>query len=406
MRRRCAAASLLLSCGLCFAGARGEPRPQVDWPQWRGPERNGISQESGWRHQTLQAGLEVAWQAKVGQGFSSVAIRGDALYTLGNIRGEDTLWCLNPETGKERWRFTYSCEPGGYPGPRATPAVQGERVYSLSRDGRVFCVGAADGVEVWRSDLVEAVGAQAPEWGFAGSLLVSGELVFANVNLHGVCLDSSTGDVVWSSPPGVSGYAAPVLATIEGEPGLVIFGFQAIYGVDVADGNMLWSHPWRTSPEVNAADPLVFDDHVFISSDYGEGCALLRITDSTVSEVWRSKVFRSQFSSFVYFDGYIYGNDGDANSHRGVFKCVEALTGNLQWSADLGFGSLAMAGDRLLLLTERGDLHVARAAPEGYEELAHLDIYTRGVSWSPPVLCRSRIYCRNLSGDLVCIDVR
>jgi len=376
-----------------------------DWPQWRGPRADGISAESDWDPAALSKGPRILWRTNVGLGYSSVAVKGDLLYTMGNVRGQDSVVCLDTRTGREIWSYSYPARSMQYPGPRATPTIDGNALYTLSSDGQLICFSAVTGTILWRSNIVADFGARPPNWGFAGSLVVEGDLLLVNAGPSGLALYKQNGKLAWSSGAGTGGYATPVLYTLKGKRYAAVFGRRAIYGVEARTGKRAWSYPWVTGNDVNAADPLVFGDRVFISSNYGSGSAMFDISGREPKLLWRNGSMNSHFSSFVLIDGYIYGNDGFAGRRSGVFRCLEAETGREMWSESLGFGSLIAADGKLILLTEQGDLHVAWVTPSGYREISRARSILSSSCWTPPVLCDGRIYLRNHRGELVCLDM-
>jgi len=383
------------------------PVPNIfgDWPQWRGPERNGISAETDWDPAALAKGPRIVWRTDVGLGYSGVAVKGDRLYTMGNVGGRDSVICLDTRTGKVIWNYSYPARSMQYPGPRATPTIDGDTVYTLSSDGQLLCLSADRGTVHWQRNIVADFGARPPNWGFAGSLVVEGDLLLANAGISGLALNKRNGKPVWVSATGTGGYATAVLYTRNGTRYAAIFGRRAIYGVEAQTGKQAWSYPWVTGNDVNAADPLVFEDRVFISSNYGAGSALLDISGRQPKLLWKNGSVNSHFSSFVLIDGYIYGNDGFAGRRSGAFRCLDVETGRVMWSESLGFGSLIAADGKLILLTERGDLHIAEATPSGYREISRARSILSSSCWTPPVLCDGRIYLRNHRGELVCLDV-
>jgi outer membrane protein assembly factor BamB len=378
-----------------------------DWPRWRGPAGNGVTSETQWNPKALAGPPKILWKASVGTGFSSTSINRPHLITVGNENGKDTIVCLDPETGKKLWSYSYPCGLGSYPGPRATPTVDGGTVYSLSREGHLFALNVDTGKVRWAKHLVQDFGAEPPTWDFAGSPVVAGDRLILNAGEAGLALDKNTGARLWGSGRGPGGYATPVLATFAGKPAAVIFGQDTVYGVDLASGTQLWSFQWITPGSlVNAADPVAFDGKVFVSSAYGKGCALFDVSKGRPVEVWRNSLFEAHFSSFVLLDGYLYGIDGDARQPgAGTLRCVEALSGKEAWNARLGFGSLIAAGGRLVMLSSAGTITVAEATPAGYRELAKTSL-PRDQYWTPPALTGGRLYVRNLRGDLFAIDVR
>jgi outer membrane protein assembly factor BamB len=393
------ASVLFVSSFVIITGAFG------DWPQWRGPERNGISTETNWNPEALAKGPNILWKEKVGLGYSSVAVNGRFLYTMGNDRGQDTVYCLDARTGREIWKYSYPASSMQYPGPRATPTVDGNFLYTLSSDGQLSCFSADKGKKQWQRNIAADFGARPPNWGFACSPVIEGELLLLNAGISGLALYKKTGKAAWTSGAGTGGYATPVAYDLEGKRYAAIFGRRAIYGVEVQTGKQAWSYPWTTDNDVNAADPLVFGSRVFISSNYGAGSALLDISGRQPRLVWRNASMNSHFSSFLLIDGYIYGNDGFAGRRDGVFRCLDAETGRTMWSESLGFGSLIAADGKLILLTEQGDLYIARAISSSYQEISRARSILSSSCWTPPVLCKGMIYLRNHRGDLVCVDV-
>jgi len=382
------------------------PARAADWPRWRGPEGNGISRETRWNPRALAGGAKVLWEASIGTGFSSVAVSGGYLYAMGNQSGTDTVYCFDAETGRQVWTHSYPCAVGSYPGPRATPAVTDGMVYTLSREGHVFALDAATGRVRWQKHLVKDYGAMAPGWDFAGSPVVAGDRIIVNASRSGLALDRHTGKALWIGARSRAGYATPVIAELRGRPGVVIFGETATYGVDLDSGDVLWSFDWRNSSEVNAADPVVFDDKVFVASAYGKGCALYDVGGRSPRPVWQNNLFQTHFSSFVHLDGYIYGIDGDARrASGGVLRCVEAATGKEMWSERVGFGSLIAVDGHLVVLNSSGTLLVTPAGPSGYRELAQASL-PRDQYWSPPAFAQGRLFVRNLRGGLFAIDMR
>lgn len=386
---------------LVLLAAAAVPLQAADWPQWRGPRRDGISGETGWLTSWPAGGLKRLWTARLGEGFSSVAVTGGRVYTMGNAGDKDTVYCLAAGTGRVVWRYSYPCPAGDYGGTRATPTVEANRVYTFSREGQAFCLSAASGATVWAKDLRREIGASPPHWGFASSPLVLGRLVIYNAGSAGTALDKDTGRVVWKSRAGTAGYASPVAYTVGGQRGVAIFTGTSLVGVDPASGRLLWQYPWQTDYEVNAADPIFAGDTVFISSNYNRGCALLRLgRGPRPAVVWENRNMRNHFNSCVLLGGYLYGND------QNTLKCIDLRTGAQTWQRrGIGKGGLIAANGNLLVLTERGTLVLSRANPSQYTELAHASVLS-GTCWTHPVLANGLVYCRSHEGELTCLDLR
>jgi len=394
-----------VGAGLILLVSTGMPRAVADdWPRWRGPNADGISSETGWNPAALSDGADVAWRKKVGLGYSSVTVKDGRLYTMGNTGKRDVIYCLDAATGKELWTHSYACGKGSHPGPRSTPTVDGDRVYTLGRAGHVHCLDAARGKVVWARNISEEEGAPPPKWGFAGSPVVEGKMLLLNACQAGIALDKASGKTLWASEPNRSGYATPVVYDLAGRRYGLFFGARGLHGVDIRDGRTLWSYEWKTSYDVNASDPIVSGDKVLMSSGYGRGSALLDISRGTPECLWTSKTMRNQFSTSVLIDGYLYGIDGNAG--RGTLCCMKLETGEEAWRQELGFGALMAADGKLIIMEETGTLVVADVSPTAYREIARASEVGEKKFWTMPVLSGGRIYCRNHQGDLVCVSVQ
>ncbi len=377
----------------------------ADWPRWRGEDGDGFYGGDDFEVEAIRAGLTAAWTTNVGAGYSAVAVVSDRLYTMGNTDRTDYVGCIDVNTGQTIWTFSYPCQPSQYPGPRATPFVHDGRVYTFSSEGHIFCLDAQTGEKIWGINISESMQARAPRWGFSGSAIVEGQKVIVNAGRHGMAFDKDTGETIWASPPQAPGYATPVVYELDGERAVAVFGAEAIYGVSLKDGSELWSYPWETSHDVNAADPLFFDQYCFITSGYRRGAALLDISSEEVTKVWETSALSAQFSSCTILDGHIYGITGNAG--RGELVCIDATTGERKWSHNTGFGGHIAVADKLIIGNERGTVYVARANNESYVELAQSDTFSPGRAriWTAPVIANGRLYIRSSTGDLACYDV-
>lgn len=385
------------------------PSGADDWPQWRGPRRDGISLEPI-RTDWPSDGPPVLWRAKAGRGFSSLAIAAGRIYTMVQEGGDEAVVCWNADDGKERWRRRYAAPfAKGYPGPRATPTVVGDKVYTIGVTGMFHCLNADSGEVVWNVDLVNSYGAVMPEWGIACSPLVDGERIFAIVggtNGNGVvAFDRHTGKPVWNALNDSAGYSSPMLATLAGSRQLLCLTGKALVGLSPDDGTEYWRYPWNTQYDVNAATPTVAGDYVFISSDYGKGCALLEIVDEggkpRAQRVYEHNRMRNHFCTSILYKDHLYGFDND------MLACMEFRTGKMRWTQrGFGKGSLLLADDHLIVLSERGKLALSAASPEAFQEKAAFNaIATAGPCWTLPVVHKGHLYLRG-EEELICFDVR
>jgi outer membrane protein assembly factor BamB len=371
-----------------------------DWPQWRGPQRDGISRETEWSVE----GKDV-WKKNVGLGYSTVSIQGGKLYTLGWFEDGslDRIQCLDAATGAEVWKHEYPADKlakfhGG--GSLSTPSVDGELVYVCDREARFLCLKAADGKVVWEKELMKAEGLTQPTWGFSASPLVLGDLLILNLGKV-FALDKQSGKEQWKTKDYGHAYSTPVDFDFNGKRALAVFNGDGLVVLDLKDGKQLAFHPWKTKYDVNAATPVVVGDKVLLSSGYDRGATLVQLgADGTGKALWENKNMRNHMSGCVAIGEHFYGFD------EAMLKCI-GMDGEEKWrERGMGKGALVAAGDRLIVMSGKGELVVAEAKPDAYAELSRAKVLDGGVYWTTPVLVDGRIYCRNSLGDLVCRDHR
>ncbi len=373
-----------------------------DWPQWRGPHRDGISRETDW----ADAGrTDDLWRTNIGLGHSSFAIAGERFYTLGysEERQLDTVYCLDAETGAELWTHSYPCEiwnKGHTGGTLTTPSVDGDVVYTSNREGRLFCLDAATGDVRWQRHVGEEFGLTPYIYGFAASPLVLDDMIVMNVD-RTMAFDKTTGEVLWQTEQLYGrAFSTPVDFEFKGQPHLAVFIGVGLVVLDRAAGSELARFPWARNSETDPATPIVMGDRIFISAGYEDGCALVELGEEGLTSLWESRVMRTKVGTCVLINEHLYGFD------ESMLKCID-LEGREQWRVSgLGMGSLAAAGNRLIVMSSRGELIVADATPEAFQERSRVKILDGGEYWSTPVLSGGRIFCRNSDGDLVCRDHR
>jgi outer membrane protein assembly factor BamB len=379
----------------------------ADWPNYRGPDHNGIAPDVKLPAKMPPNALRIAWKAKTATGFSSLAIVGDRVYTMGNRDDQDIVICLDAGTGNEVWTFKYPAplDPNLYEGgPNATPTVHDGNVYTLSRKGEVHCLDAATGEVKWSRDVREETGASVPSWGFSSSGYVHDNLVLFCVGQAGIALDRSSGEIVWQSGEEEAGYSTPVPFEWKGKPYVIVSSARHYTALDPTNGEKLWQHQWLTRYGVNAASPIVDGEYVFISSGYSKGSTLLRMTDGEPETVWVNKDFHNQLNSSVLLDGHVYGIDGDT-SREATLRCIEFKTGNVIWTeAGVGSGAVIAADGHLFVLSAKGKLGVLPATPEGFKPVAGAQILT-GKCWTAPAIAGGKLYARNADGDVVCVEL-
>lgn len=378
-----------------------------DWPQWRGPARNGISAEGGWVDTWPADGPRILWKAEVGIGFSSFTVANGRAYTIGHANETDTVFCLDADKGQVIWYHPYPSELGDKffeGGPTSTPTVDGDRVYSISKWGDLFCFNAASGKILWSNNVAKESGAPIPSWGFGGSPLIQGDLLLLNIGEAGLALNKTTGGLVWKSAPVECGYTTPL--PIPGDGGLVLFSNGKGYvAADAKTGKEAWRVKWVTNYGVNAADPIFSDGMMFVSSGYGKGAALFRLGKSEPELVWQNRLLRTQMNPSVLIGGALYGVDNDSGQ-KTALKCLDFAGGSEKWAFPLpNVGAVTAADGKLIVLSGEGELLVGPATPEGFKPGARAKVLS-GKCWTVPVLANGRILCRNAEGQVVCVDVR
>lgn len=342
----------------------------------------------------------------VGLGYSAVSVDDGRLVTLGHDvdAGTDVVHCLDAETGESLWTCAFPAgllDLGHEGGTTATPIFDGDRVYAKNRWGLLLCLSAEDGTLIWGRDLVKSQGATMGRWGFASAPVIVGDLVVIDAGIA-YAFDRQSGDLVWRTRDYRQGYATPVAFT-RGERGLIaLMNATGLVIVDAADGAEVAVHDWPTFNDINASSPIIVDDQrIFISSGANHGCAMLRFDGEMLGVEWESKVLKTAMNAAVLHDGFLYGFDDRE------LKCID-LEGNERWShRGLGLGSLIIAGDRLVVLSDKGRLLVAPASPDAFTPEADIDaVATEGVCWTMPVLVNGLVYLRSSHGELVCRDHR
>jgi len=400
-------ALLFVFCAYAVLAVFSNMAKAADWPNWRGPNYNGISSETGWSATWPEEGPKVLWKASIGTGFASMAVSNGRVYATGNINDNDILYCFDAKTGEEIWKKSYPCplyQKNHEGGPCATPTVDGNAVYTFSKDGDAIRFNASTGQKVWHKNLNKELGLKHPTWYFASSPFVIDNMVILNAGTYGIALDKADGSVIWKNGNGACGYATAVPYTVGNQKCVAMPVSKEVVGLVAATGKILWKFPWKTSYDINAADTIISGDTVFISSGYNKGCALLKIDGGNITELWRNKNMRNQVNSSVLWKGYIYGFDGQVGG-GGKLTCLNYQTAEVKWSQrGMRTGSLMLADGKLIILGERGKLVIAEASPEEFRELASAQILT-GKCWTVPVLANGKIYARNADGQLVCIDV-
>ncbi len=395
----------------------------ADWPQWLGPERDGISREA--RRGEFLSEPKLLWKASVGLGPSSPVVAAGRLYVLGHAKGEtknrgtDTVYCLDAERGTEVWKHSYDCrscesQDVRFDGPRSTPTVDGGAVFSLSLEGHLFAFDAATGGILWSKYLPRDFGGRLPLYGYCSSPLVRSGKVILELNAPDaayIALDRANGSVVWKVRDGDVTSGSPVLMQLEGRECAVFAGGGSIVGVDVEKGEVLWRHgTWGHA----WMGPVVSGNRLFMANaSLPRGCGVIAIEGSKPRVLWedRGKKFQTLHSNSLIWRGHIYGFDNTGtdyqktDSKKSSLKCLALETGDVLWQKPaMGWGNVILFDEKLLIFREVGELVVADATPEGYRERFRAQLLG-GKSWSVPAFSEGKLWVRNNSGDLACYRI-
>jgi len=384
---------VLAAIVFCFSEARAQ-----DWPQWRGPNRDGISKETGLLKQWPATGPALVWKATgAGGGYSSLAISGGRIFTMGVRAGRENVIAFDVATGKELWATphgaVFSNDRGD--GPRGTPTVDGDRLYALGGNGDLSCMDTKTGKIVWTLNILQKFGGENPKWGISESPLVIGEKVLVNPggpNASVMALNKKDGTVIWKTQSDQAGYSSAMPVQIGGTTQIVFFTDQRALGVDLKDGKFLWSYPKASNNVANVATPIVRGNRVFVSSDYGTGAALVEIkADGTAQEVYFTKEMRNHHSSSILIGDYLYGFSS------GILTAMRFDTGAVAWKdRSVGKGSLVYADGNLYAFSENGVVGLIEATPTGYVEKGRFRIQQDSLpTWTHPVIAGGRLYLRD-----------
>ena len=387
----------------------------ADWPQFLGSKRDSTSSETGLLTTWPKDGPPLVWKRDVGEGFSGPVISGGKLILFHRVGNEEEVSCLDAANGKPHWKYAYACtyeDPYGKGnGPRSTPVVAGDKIYTLGAAGMLSCLNLADGKQLWQNDLARDYQMRKSFFGVGATPLIEGDLLVLNLGAMKagiVAFHKDTGKEVWKATDHDASYASPVAATIDDVRHLLFFTREGLVSLDPKNGTERFSKRWRARmvASVNAATPLVIGDQVFITASYNTGAALLTVKKDGVTEVWASdEIMSSQYNTPVHLDGQLYGIDGRADVGEAQLRCVDVKTGKVRWSQErFGCAALILADGHLIALTEPGDLVLVAANAEKYQEQARASVLT-GPCRSHPALADGKLYARD-GKRLVCWNVK
>lgn len=392
----------------------------ADWPQWRGPERTGLSKETGLLKTWPAEGPKLIWKgAGLGEGHATPSVAKGRIFGMGLRGSDEVVWALSAKTGKEIWStriasgITLDARQGG-DGSRGTPTVDGARLYTIGVSGELVCLNVSDGKIVWQKSLVNDFGGRVPSWGYSESPLVDGNSVIATPGGDAatlVSLDKKTGAVIWKSqiPTGnrVS-YSSSIAADLNGQRQYIQFLAGGVVGVAAKTGKFLWRYDAPASRQgINCSTPIYRDGLVFAASAYQNGGGLAKLTAGDAGavqaeEVYFTKQMQNHHGGMVLVGDYLYGFD---NSN---LTCLEFKTGKVMWSdRSVGKGSVTYADGFLICRSERGTVGLVEANPTAYVEKGRFEQSdrSRAPSWPYPVIANGRLYLRDQE-NLLCYDIK
>lgn len=395
----------------------------TDWPTWRGALRDGKSPDTGLIKEWPKDGPKLLWTFEnAGKGYSSPALADGKIYLTGSRNGKAEIICLDPD-GKELWAAPIGEDSGeGYStgwgaGTRGAPSVSDGMVYAMSANGGLACFDASDGKRIWSKDLVKDFGGGIPGWGYSESPLVDGDQVVVTPGGDQgaiVALDKKTGKELWRSKDlkDAAQYSSLVAAEVKGRRQYIQLFMNTLAGVDAANGDVLWTSPWREGRTAVIPTPVYHEGTVYMTSGYGSGCKLVRIDGEKAEDIWENKVMKNHHGGVVLVDGHIYGfSDG------GGLVCQELATGKQKWSErgeGIQKGSVHYADGMLYCMDEEaGSVFLAEANPEKFVEHGRFEIPrqtklregTNGKIWTHPVVIGGKLYLRD-QDLLFCYDVK
>ena len=386
----------------------------ADWPQFLGPDRNGVYAGPALAESWPAQGPRVVWRKPVGQGFAAPVVVQNRVIVFHRLGAQEIVDALDARTGAMVWRYQYPTayrdDFGFDEGPRAAPVVADGIVYTFGAEAQLHAVNAANGQRVWSEDTMRRFTVPKGFFGASGSPIVENGRVIANVGgVKGgiVAFDAKTGAVQWTATSDQASYSSGVAAMFASGRRAIFLTRNALVGLDPATGAIAFRRNWqaRANASVNAATPLVVGDLIFLSAEYGPGAGVLRVDGANLVELWSSdESLSNHYATSVHRDGILYGYHGRQEFGPSL-RAVELRTGKVRWSEErFRAGSITLAGERLLIVRERGELILAPASPDGFKPIARAQVL-QGTVRAYPALADGYVYLRN-DDTLVCLDLR
>ena len=401
-----------LGC-LTFAAGASTTGFAADWPQWRGPLRNGLSTETGLAKSWPADGPKVLWAMKgLGDGYGSLCIAAANIYVQGRKGNESVVHKLDRATGKLIWSAPLGeyLEQARGNGPRGTPTLDGDKLFAMSENGDLVAMKAPGGEVAWRKNILKDFNGRNPHWHLSESPLVDGEHLIVTPGGSGagmVKLEKATGKAVWTCKDmdEEAGYSSCIVADIDGIRTYMTLTSRAGIGVRASDGKLMWHYEKVANRTANCTTPIYANGKVFYTSNYGTGCALLDLKKKgsaiEATEVYFNRDMQNHHGGVVHVKDHLYGFSA------AILTCMNFLTGEVAWkNRSVGKGSLTYADGMLFLLSENNVAGLAVATPAEYKETGRFRIEDQGFpSWAHPVISDQRLYIRNQS-TLTCYDAK
>jgi outer membrane protein assembly factor BamB len=390
-----------------------------DWPQLLGPTRDGIYSAGDLSGEWPAEGPRMLWQRKVGQGFSGPALAGGQLILFHRLEDKETVEALDAETGEPIWSFdyptTYRDDFGFDEGPRATPAIADGKVYTYGAEGLFHCLDLKTGKKLWSIDARTQFQVPKGFFGIACSPLVEGNSVLLIVGARRgagiVAFDKMTGKILWKATDDEASYSSPMAATINGRRYGLFLTRTELVAANPVDGKILFQFPFQPPirSSVSAATPLVIGDLIFLSASYDTGAVLLKVSEKGPEKIWSgADILSNHYANSVHHKGFLYGIHGRTDpgfQPSASLRCVELKSGKMKWEEPaFGAATITLAGDQLLILTERGELIRAPASDSGFKPNARAQVLPTQVR-AFPALADGRFYARS-KDKFVCLDLR
>lgn len=387
-----------------------------DWTQWRGNSRDGLSKETGLLKSWKPEGPKLLWTAEgLGEGHTSPSVVKGSVYGMGLIEGGEYVWAVNTATGKMRWKqkIANGIELGGSQGgfgPRATPTIIGDKLYTLGVGGEAVCLSIAKGEILWHKNLVTDFGGRVPQWGYCESPLIDGEkcILTPGGSNTVIALNRNTGATIWKCEvPGndAAHYSSAIMATVDGKKETIHFVAGGVVGVS-PEGKYLWRYNEPANRIANCSTPIYRDGFVFAASGYNTGGGTAKLTSGAkgieAAPVYFTREMQNHHGGVVLVGDYLYGFDNS------TLTCIDFKTGKTKWrDRSVGKGSVTYADGMLYARSEKGPVALVEANPEAYKELGRFDQpeRSREPSWAYPVISDGKLYLHD-QGKLFCYDVK